>query len=314
VWVTSSVETSLQPTQVALGNFDGIHLGHAAVIRSLSERPAQDVLDSNGHCYTTVVSFTPHPHVFFSGQPKPLLTPLPEKVQLLEALGVEQLVLLPFDQDLANLTPEAFVEQVLVGQLKAQKISVGFNFCFGRERAGTAEDLRAIAARFNIPVTIVKPALMAQDRISSSAVREALEAGDVVRAKQLLGRAYSLTGTVIQGQQLGRTLGFPTANLNVSAEKFIPLRGVYQVQVDSPGFTQPQLGVMNIGIRPTVNGTLQTIEVHLLDWSGDLYGHTVTVHLEQFLRPEQKFESLESLKAQIQLDCANARNRHRQPA
>jgi riboflavin kinase / FMN adenylyltransferase len=314
VWVTSSVETSLQPTQVALGNFDGIHLGHAAVIRSLSERPAQDVLDSNDHCYTTVVSFTPHPHVFFSGQPKPLLTLLPEKIQLLEALGVEQLVLLPFDQDLANLTPEDFVEQVLAGQLKAQKISVGFNFCFGRERAGTAEDLRAIATRFNIPVTIVKPALMAEDRISSSAVREALESGDAVRAKQLLGRAYSLTGTVIQGQQLGRTLGFPTANLNVSAEKFIPLRGVYQVQVDSPAFTQPQLGVMNIGIRPTIAGTLQTIEVHLLDWSGDLYGHTVTVHLEQFLRPEQKFESLDALKVQIQIDCANARDRHRQPA
>jgi riboflavin kinase / FMN adenylyltransferase len=314
VWVTSSVETSLQPTQVALGNFDGIHLGHAAVIRSLSERPAQDVLDSNDHCYTTVVSFTPHPHVFFSGQPKPLLTLLPEKIQLLEALGVEQLVLLPFDQDLANLTPEDFVEQVLAGQLKAQKISVGFNFCFGRERAGTAEDLRAIATRFNIPVTIVKPALMAEDRISSSAVREALESGDAVRAKQLLGRAYSLSGTVIQGQQLGRTLGFPTANLNVSAEKFIPLRGVYQVQVDSSVFTQPQLGVMNIGIRPTIAGTLQTIEVHLLDWSGDLYGHTVTVHLEQFLRPEQKFESLDALKVQIQIDCANARDRHRQPA
>jgi riboflavin kinase / FMN adenylyltransferase len=314
VWVTSSVETSLQPTQVALGNFDGIHLGHAAVIQALFEGREQDALGSNGHCYTTVVSFTPHPYVFFSGQPKPLLTPLTDKVQLLEALGVEQLVLLPFDQDLANLTPEAFVQQVLVAQLKAQSISVGFNFCFGRERAGTAEDLRAIAARFNIPVTIVKPALMAQDRISSSAVREALEAGDVVRAKQLLGRAYSLTGTVIQGQQLGRTLGFPTANLNVSAEKFIPLRGVYQVQVDSPGFTQPQLGVMNIGIRPTVAGTVQTIEVHLLDWSGDLYGHTITVHLEQFLRPEQKFESLEALKAQIQLDCANARDRHRQPA
>ena len=314
MWVTSSVETSLQPTQVALGNFDGIHLGHAAVIQALSRRPAQDVLGSMGHCYTTVVSFTPHPHVFFSGQPKPLLTPLPEKVQLLEALGVEQLVLLPFDQDLANLTPEAFVEQVLVEQLKAQKISVGFNFCFGRERAGTAEDLKAIAARFNIPVTIVKPALMAQDRISSSAVREALKTGDVVRAKQLLGRAYSLIGTVIQGKQLGRTLGFPTANLNVSAEKFIPLRGVYQVQVESPAFIQSKLGVMNIGVRPTVNGTLQTIEVHLLDWSGDLYGHTVTVHLDQFLRPEQKFESLETLKVQIQLDCDQARQLYSQPA
>jgi riboflavin kinase / FMN adenylyltransferase len=313
VWVTSSIETSLQPTQVALGNFDGVHLGHATVIQALFDSPVPSAFDAS-HCYTTVVSFTPHPYVFFSGQPKPLLTLLPEKVELLEKLGVEQLVLLPFDRELANLSPEAFVEQILVKQLKVQKISVGFDFCFGRERAGNAEDLKAIAARFNIPVTIVKAALMAEDRISSSAVRQALEAGDVVRAKQLLGRTYTLGGTVIQGQQLGRTLGFPTANLDVSAEKFIPLRGVYQVQVDSPAFTQPQLGVMNIGLRPTVNGTVQTIEVHLLDWSGDLYGHTVTVHLEQFLRPEQKFESLDALKAQIQLDCDNARQLHRQPA
>jgi riboflavin kinase / FMN adenylyltransferase len=324
VWVTSSIETSLQPTQVALGNFDGVHLGHRAVIQALAESSAQGVfletdagrgksqgstaaLASIGHCYTTVVSFTPHPHVFFSGQPKPLLTLLPEKVKLLDALGVEQLVLLPFDQDLANLTPEAFVEQVLVQQLKAQKISVGFNFCFGRERAGTAEDLRAIAARYSIPVMIVKPAIMDRDRISSSAVRQALEIGEVGRAKHLLGRAYTLTGTVIHGRQLGRTLGFPTANLNVSAEKFMPQRGVYQVQVESPAFAQTQLGVMNIGSRPTVDGATQTIEVHILDWSGDLYGHTVTVHLDQFLRSEQKFESLDALKAQIQLDCANAR-------
>jgi riboflavin kinase / FMN adenylyltransferase len=319
VWVTSSIETSLQPTQVALGNFDGIHLGHCAVIQALSlprkatsalwaeNQEAKLAVPSEAHCYSTVVSFSPHPYVFFSGQPKPLLTLLPEKIQLLGALGVQQLVLLPFDEDLANLTPEAFVEQILVKQLNAQKISVGFNFCFGRARAGNAEDLKAIAARYNIPVMIVEPALMNDERISSSAVREALEVGDVARAKQLLGRLYSLTGTVIQGQQLGRTLGFPTANLKVSEEKFIPQRGVYQVQVESPAFVQPQLGVMNIGSRPTVDGTHQTIEVHILDWSGDLYGHTVTVYLEQFLRPEQKFESLDALKTQIQLDCAIAR-------
>jgi riboflavin kinase / FMN adenylyltransferase len=313
VWVTSSTETSLQPTQVALGNFDGVHLGHATVIQSLFDSATPNTLDAS-YCYPTVVSFTPHPYVFFRGQPKPLLTLLPEKAELLEKLGVEQLVLLPFNRELANLSPEAFVAQILVRQLNAQKISVGFDFCFGRERSGNAEDLKAIAARFNIPVTIVESALMGPDRISSSAIRQALEAGDMVRAKQLLGRAYTLSGTVIQGQQLGRTLGFPTANLNVSVEKFIPFNGVYQVQVDSPAFTQSQLGVMNIGVRPTVNGTLQTIEVHLLDWSGDLYGHTVTVHLEQFLRPEQKFESLDALKAQIQLDCAKARQLHRQPA
>lgn len=332
MWVASSIETCLQPTQVALGNFDGLHLGHRAVIQALSaganpvavgqslnlplgQKPMDTTKEGsptpveslNLQGYLTVVSFTPHPHVFFTGQPKPLLTPLSEKVQLLEALGVEQLVLLPFDQDLANLTPEAFVEQVLVQQLKAQKISVGFNFCFGYQRSGNAEDLRAIAAHYHIPVMIVAPALRGHDRISSSEIRQALALGDVVQARQLLGRAYTLTGTVIQGQQIGRTLGFPTANLNLPEEKFIPRGGVYQVRVDSSVLPESLLGVMNIGSRPTVDGTDQTIEVHVLDWSGDLYGHTVTVHLEQFLRPEQKFESLDALKAQIQRDCAAAR-------
>lgn len=312
---------------MALGNFDGVHLGHCAVIRALSvasssfkSQPAVALEGSpveegcrtaiappGTKAFITVVSFTPHPQVFFSGQPKPLLTPLPEKVPLLESLGVEQLVLLPFNEALANLSPEAFVEEVLVQQLQANSISVGFNFCFGYQRSGTAQDLQTIAGRYGIPVHIVAPKQMAGDRISSSAVREALEQGDVQRAQQLLGRPYSLTGTVVQGQQLGRTLGFPTANLSLPAEKFLPRTGVYRVQATGDVFSTPQLGVMNIGHRPTIGGTLTSIEVHLLDWSGELYGHTVTVQLEQFLRPEQKFESLEALKTQIQQDCVAAR-------
>jgi riboflavin kinase / FMN adenylyltransferase len=299
VRVISSLENCLQPTQVALGNFDGVHLGHRAVIETLL---------SARHGLATVVSFDPHPQVFFSGQSKPLLTVLPEKVELLEALGVEQLVLLPFDQDLANLTPEEFVEKILVQQLQAKKISVGFNFCFGRKRSGTVEDLQAIAHPYNIPVQVVPPETMEGTQVSSSEIREALGTGDICRANRFLGRAYALTGTVVEGQKLGRTLGFPTANLNVSEQKLIPRQGVYRVEVTGTTLAQKQRGIMNIGLRPTVDGTRQTLEVHLLDWSGDLYGNTVTVSLEQFLRPEQKFESLDALKDQIRRDCEQARS------
>jgi riboflavin kinase / FMN adenylyltransferase len=309
VRVTSSLENCLQPTQVALGNFDGVHLGHCAVIETLL--PVANVATpvfSETHGYTTVVSFDPHPQVFFSGQSKPLLTVLPEKVELLQALGVEQLVLLPFDQALASLTPEAFVGQILVQQLQAKKISVGFNFCFGRHRSGSVKDLQAIAALYNIPVQIVPPETIEGTQISSSEIREALSTGDIRRANRFLGRSYTLTGTVVEGRKLGRSLGFPTANLRVSAQKLIPRQGVYRVEVTGPALTQKQRGVMNIGLRPTVDGTRQTLEVHLLDWSGDLYGNTVTVSLEQFLRPEQKFESLDALKDQIRRDCEQARS------
>jgi riboflavin kinase / FMN adenylyltransferase len=324
--VITSLETEicLHPTQVALGNFDGVHLGHRAVIESLSIAAIRSTLSTSAgsistgerdgavqiatpHLYTTVVSFNPHPQAFFSGQPRSLLTVLEEKVQVLGNLGVEQLVLLPFDAALSALTPEAFVEQILVQQLKAQSISVGFNFCFGYKRSGTAEDLKKIAARYGIPVSIIAPQTLDGEQVSSSEIRQALEMGDVVRAKRLLGRPYNLTGTVVQGQQVGRTIGFPTANLSVSSEKFIPRRGVYRVSVEGTGPEQSQLGVMNIGCRPTVEGESETVEVHLLDWSQDLYGHNLTVHLEQFIRPEQKFESLDALKAQIYQDCKTAR-------
>ncbi len=293
-----SRETALRPSAIALGNFDGVHLGHRRVI---------EALPTDAHLHRTVVSFDPHPQAFFTGQSRQLLTPLDAKLQLLEQLGVEQLVLLPFDRDLVCLSPRQFVEDMLLKQLGAKAISVGFNFCFGYQRAGTAEDLVAIAGQSGIPVTIVPPQTSFGDPISSSTIRQALEQGDLSRAHRLLGRPYALTGPIVHGQHLGRTLGFPTANLDLPPEKFLPRLGVYQVQVASDLWSELQPGVMNLGWRPTVAGQQLTAEVHLLDWSGDLYGHTVTVSLAQFLRPEQTFASLEALKAQIQADCDAAR-------
>ncbi len=301
MWVTSSLETALTPAVVALGNFDGIHQGHCQVIQSLlSVRQDQS--------YVTVVAFDPHPQAFFSGKHQPLLTPLSEKTTLLERLGVDQLVLLTFDQALASLSPQAFVADILVQKLAAQYISVGFNFCFGYQRAGTAEDLVAIATPYQVPVSITAPQTNGSEPISSSAIRAALLAGNLDKAQQMLGRPYDLTGTVVYGQQLGRTLGFPTANLQIPTDKFCPRTGVYSVSVTSDQWSQPQRGVMNWGCRPTVDGQQPSLEVHLLDWSGDLYGHTLTVHLQQFLRSEQKFASLDDLKTQIQADCEMARS------
>jgi riboflavin kinase/FMN adenylyltransferase len=302
VWITSELSTLLTPTRVALGNFDGLHLGHRAVIGTVCE-PSGTPEPS---AYGTVLSFNPHPQTFFSGQAKSLLTPFDEKVALLEAQGVQQFVLLPFDQALATLTPEAFVEKILVNHLQAQQISVGFNFRFGCQRSGDTSQLKAIAANYGIEVSILEPKTLNGDRVSSSAIRQALQDGEIQRAKALLGRPYGLTGTVIQGQQLGRQIGFPTANLAVPAEKFLPRRGVYRVLVEGEGFSSLKRGVLNVGCRPTIDGLQETVEVHLLDWVGNLYGNTLTVYLEQFLRPEQKFASLQALSAQIQIDCETA--------
>lgn len=360
MWVTSSLTTALTPTAVALGNFDGVHQGHQQVVKPVlpvlhnsetARSPAVStqsgrrldngfLADIDRDCwesdykvsasdrpYPTVVTFNPHPREFFTGQPRALLTPLNEKVMQLTALGVEQLVLLPFDREMADLSPQEFVEHILVRQLKAKWISVGQDFCFGHGRSGTSADLQIIAAKYGVEVVIVPIQDNEGERISSSAVRQFLLEGEVERANQLLGRPYTLIGSVIQGQQIGRTIGFPTANLQLPANKFLPRFGVYAVRVlidkaketdtsllpntktgeNSPIIT-PWKGVMNIGYRPTLDGSNQTVEVHLLDWTGDLYGKTLTVSLEKFLRPEQKFASLEELKQQITADCLQARS------
>lgn len=353
MWLTSSLNAAKTPTRIALGNFDGVHLGHRKVIQPIlgdtSPPPELAFADPQAaltwmslpnvqgysNCYThagtdvfssvtdntvqeiwaptdlvsTVLTFSPHPQVFFSGQPKTLLTPLDEKTLHLQAMGVEQLVLLPFNQALANLSPHDFVEDILIRQLQAQHISVGIDFRFGYQRQGDVDLLCRLATQHGVSVTVVPLKFAESQRISSSRIREALQVGNLTEAEKLLGRPYTLVGRVVRGQQLGRTIGFPTANLKVVDEKFLPCQGVYGVYVYGAGNSTadpPLLGVMNIGYRPTVGGLTQTIEVHILQWSGDLYGKVVMVDLVSFLRPERKFDSLDSLKIQIQADCEAA--------
>jgi len=287
-----------QPTVVALGNFDGVHRGHQAAIAQLGML---------GGGIPTVVSFDPHPREFFSGQSRLWLTPLPEKAQCLGALGIGQLVVLPFDETLAQRTAAEFMAAILQDQLQAQGICVGEDFRFGWQRQGTVVDLRRVwGDRLRVlPAQTHRsapgdPAV----RISSSAIRTALERGEMALAQDLLGRPYTLTGEVVPGHQNGRRLGFPTANLRLHPKKFRPRPGVYSGWVRELGLP----AAINLGQRPTLDGTGEpTVEAHILDWQGDLYGQTLTVTLERFLRPEQRFASLPALQEQIARDCAAVR-------
>ena len=291
------------PTAIALGNFDGIHQGHRSVLRSLVSSVNRD---SSTTVCLSVVSFTPHPREFFTGEKLQLLTPVPRKAELLADLGIEQLVLLPFDRHLASLTPQEFVERILVEQLQAKIVSVGEDFRFGYQRQGTGADLQTLAAKYGIEVKLNSLHTCIDGgeavRVSSSLIRQALSAGEMETANQMLGRCYSLVGKVVTGKQLGRTIGFPTANLELDPAKFLPRFGVYAVDAWLTDNTTVK-GIMNIGCRPTVAGESPTIEVHLLDWSGDLYGQDLRVELVDFIRPERKFDSVAALKQQITQDC-----------
>lgn len=288
----------ITPTAIALGNFDGLHLGHQRVIASIvSVSPYSSPIS---HLTSTVVSFSPHPQEFFRNLARPQLTPLTEKIELLTSLGIKQLVLLTFNQHLAQLSAKQFIEQILQQQLQAEQVAVGFNFRFGQGRKGSVSELKRIWGK-NLHIT-AEQCLSESIRISSTNIRTALNTGDLALVQKMLGRPYSLVGRVVQGQKLARTLGFPTANLQLPDQKFIPKHGVYGVQVDCVwGKNLP--GVMNIGCRPTVKGEGVVCEVHILDGQGDLYGTEVGVRLMSFMRSEQKFNSVEELRHQIALDC-----------
>ena len=354
VWITSSLQSARVPTNIALGNFDGVHLGHRQVmaailgdrsslntVQSLTSQSVaalhQSILHSNSDWtkpislttlgnttpphppvtqpLSTVVTFAPHPQEYFSGVSRPLLTPIAEKIWQLSQLGIEQLVMLPFNRALSELSPQAFIEQILIKGLRARRISVGNDFRFGKGRSGSADGLGEIAASHNIPVTQVSLKYEQGDRISSSRVRAALQEGHPDIATKLLGRPYTLTGRVVKGKQLGRTIGFPTANIKVPSNKYLPRTGVYSVRVyGAAGGNEPSdsqniqviNGVMNVGHQPTVDGQSLRVEVHLLDWDGDLYDQLLTVSLESFVRAEEKFESIDQLKQQIAMDCGVA--------
>jgi riboflavin kinase/FMN adenylyltransferase len=301
---SSGLPPDARGSAVAIGNFDGVHLGHQAVIgRAVSRAEALAIPSA-------VLTFEPHPRMLFKPESEPFrLTPLRPKAHAIEALGIEVMVVLAFDRALSQKSAEDFVEDVLVTGMAVGHVVVGEDFVFGHDRLGTVESLARMGDRLGFTVTALKPVAGPEGRVySSTAVREALKSGEPRRAAALLGRAWEIEGRVEHGDARGRRLGFPTANIGLG-EYLRPAFGVYAVQagVDHGAETEWHPGVANLGRRPTVAGSVERLEVHLFDFEGDLYGRHLRVRLIEFLRPEKKFDGLDALRAQIARDCAAAR-------
>jgi riboflavin kinase/FMN adenylyltransferase len=298
------------PTAIALGSFDGLHEGHRRVIAA-AVAGATDLVPT---LVPTVVSFWPHPREVLFGETRLRLDLPSEKLHLLQPLGIEQLVLVPFTPELAALSPQAFVEQVLVAQLRAVRVAVGENFRFGAGRSGDTTTLCNLAAAHGITVDVLTMHTDGGERLSSSRIRQALAAGQLQEAARLLGRPYRFGGRVVRGRGLGRELGWPTANLQVDGRKFLPQEGVYAARVwldgagaDPMALGEPLPAVMNLGPQPTVDPTAPSaVEVHLLDQRLELEGRELLVEPVALLRRQQRFSGLEALVAQITADAAQA--------
>jgi riboflavin kinase/FMN adenylyltransferase len=282
---------------IALGNFDGVHLGHAAVLRAAhAARPDAP---------RAVLTFEPHPREFFRPQDPPFrLTLSTERAAALAGLGVQYLYELPFDAGFAHLSAEEFVADVLHQGLGAVHLVCGADFAFGHRRGGDVAFLAARAEALGMGLTIVPPVTDQEGPISSSRIRRLIQDGYPERAAALLGRPPSIRGPVTHGDKRGRTIGFPTANIPLGRH-LEPQRGVYAVTARIDGAVVK--GVANIGQRPTVGGTESRLEAHFFDFSGDLYGREITIYLHHFLREERKFPSFEALKTQIEADATQAR-------
>ena len=300
---------------LAIGNFDGLHQGHRTVITT-----ARSIARSDNRVPFGIVTFEPHPYQVLKPDHLPLrLSTLRTKLRFFESLEVDYVIVLRFDVRLQQTRAEDFVSKILIGQLKARHLIVGHDFRFGRDRQGDVTFLRHLTSRWSTEVTIVDKLKDATGKpYSSSAVRHALARGDLSHATSILGHPWYLSGRVRKGDQRGRTIGFPTANIDLG-DHVRPAFGVYAVYVgiDQGAQTIWHHGVANLGRRPTVGGTEERLEVHLFDFVGDLYGKNIIVQLIDYLRAEQRFDGYEALKAQIISDAANARNRlaiSKQPA
>lgn len=289
------------PVALTIGNFDGVHLGHRAMVGLLTDAARQRQLVS------CVMTFEPHPREFFAPDRAPTrLTSLREKLELLAQLGVEQVHVRRFDYDFARISAEAFVEEVLVAGLGVRWVLVGDDFRFGARRQGDVAMLREVLARRGVEVAQMQTVSLDATRVSSTAVRERLARGDLHGAAQLLGRPYSISGRVVGGERLGKRLGFPTANLQMKHNR-PPLAGIFVVEVSGLG-ERPLEGVASLGVRPTVKeGGAPVLEVHLLDFTRDIYGEHLQVRFLHKLRDEEKFADLESLKRHIATDVEDAR-------
>ncbi|RTZ24533.1 bifunctional riboflavin kinase/FAD synthetase [Vibrio penaeicida] len=285
---------------LTIGNFDGVHLGHQQVLKQVSQQAQKMGLP------TMVMTFEPQPMEFFARNKAPArLTRLRDKIVQLEKLDIQRLLCVNFNANFSSMSAEGFIRDLLVAQLDVKFLVVGDDFCFGKGRKGNFEMLKSAGEELGFEVVSTQSFKMDQLRVSSTAIREALATDDFSHAEKMLGRPYSINGRVSHGRKLGRTIGFPTANIPLK-RCVSPVSGVYVVEVigiDGSVYG----GVANIGQRPTVDGIRQQLEVHLFDFNSNLYGKQLEVSLLHKLRDEIKFDSLDALTAQIELDAEAAR-------
>ena len=287
---------STKKTIITLGTFDGVHIGHKKIL----EKVLQNTGD--GQYESLVLTFFPHPRMILKeDSDMKLLNTIDEKIDLLDKIGIQNLVIHPFDEKFSRLTAEEFVKTILVDRFQVQKIIIGYDHRFGRNRTANINDLIAFGEQYDFEVEQISVQEINEISVSSTKIRNALLEGNMTLANDYLGYNYFLTGTVVKGKQLGRTINFPTANLKIQENyKLIPQNGVYIVK--SVINEQTVFGMMNIGFNPTVNGQNQTIEIHYFDFDADLYHQKIRVSILQRIRSEQKFESVDLLKAQLETD------------
>ena len=294
--------SSIKKTIITIGTFDGVHLGHQKVIKQLlnSSKKEDEV--------SLLLTFFPHPRmVLQKNSSLKLINTIEEKSDLLKNLGLDELIIHPFDQEFSRLTAYEFVRNVLVNKLNISKLIIGYDHHFGKNREGNFEQLQEYGEIFGFEVEEISVKNLNDISISSTKIRKALNEGGINKANNYLGYNFMLSGEVVRGNNLGEKIGFPTANINIEETyKLIPKAGVYIVKSIIKGVLY--YGMMNIGNRPTINGKHQTIEVNFFDLEDDLYGKTIKVELLQFLRDEQKFASIDHLRTQLYQDKKTAKN------
>ncbi len=294
-----NLRTEHRGNVVTIGNFDGVHLGHQAIIQQLKSQAEKFDVPA------TVMTFHPNPQEFFApDKAPPKLTQFRDKMELLAEYGVDRVICLPFNQKLAELSAEQFIQQILIEGLHVQHMVIGDDFRFGKNRAGNFSTLKQSGEKLGFDVENTPTYCIDNERVSSTRIRQALATGDVHKAKQLLGRTYHVSGIVAHGDKRGRSIGFPTVNFRLK-QQIAPTNGVYAVKIT--GLDRQYSGVANIGVRPTVDGSRYLLETHIFDFDQQIYNKRIKISFEHFIRPEQRFDGLDALIAQIKQDSETAK-------
>lgn len=292
----SRPQSAFGPTALSLGNFDGLHLGHQALIQRLKQEALQLKIS------TAIVIFEPQPQEWFRPETAPArLTTLRSKMELFQKMGIDHLIVMRFNRSLSELSPSDFIEQRLIPEIQPQRILVGADFQFGHQRQGTITTLKTLGAQWGFETITFPEETLDSQRISSTLIRQALQRGDFTQAQKMLGRPFSLSGRIVRGQNLGHTLGYPTANIRITHQPLV-ISGIFIVTVHGPR-GKPLPAVASLGFRPTVSQTnIPWLEIHILDFNDSLYGQRIEVHFHHKIRDEERFPTIGELIQKIDQD------------